>query len=363
MQRRNLIIAVIAVVAIVIVAVAALTIVQQPAKTVKYTVIAPKDQQAAIASGQVAGGISWEPYCSDSLLAETGKALIWSGDIWPNHPCCVIVVDKTFLADHPDLVLKVLKAHIEANKWIEQTLADPTSENYSLLLNIGADFSKRSTDVVKASLEHMTLTYNMSGGFNDYMKTFTNEFIKLNQTSTNAINTAGYSSVDDFVSKYVNSSYLADAASVQPETGDLATVRVGYLTGDLHQFARVVAENKTVGGGKSLFETYGIQTEASSPGGYAKGPDEMDAFKAGAVDIGYLGAPPAILKHINAGVNTLIISGVNEEGSALIVKNTTDINEFADLEGKTIASPGLGSIQHLLLQAIADKYGFKVAAA
>jgi NitT/TauT family transport system substrate-binding protein len=125
----------------------------------------------------------------------------------------------------------------------------------------------------------------------------------------------------------------------------------------------VVAENKTVGGGKSLFETYGIKTEASSPGGYSAGPSEMDAFKAGAVDVGYLGAPPALLKHINAGVNTKIVSAVNFEGSALVVKNTTDVVEFADLNGKTIASPGLGSIQHLLLQAIAEKYGFKVAAA
>jgi ABC-type nitrate/sulfonate/bicarbonate transport system substrate-binding protein len=42
---------------------------------------------------------------------------------------------------------------------------------------------------------------------------------------------------------------------------------------------------------------------------------------------------------------------------------SNDIQSFSDLEGKTIADPGLGSIQHLLLQVIAEKNGYKLVAA
>jgi len=125
------------------------------------------------------------------------------------------------------------------------------------------------------------------------------------------------------------------------------TVRVGYLTADLHHLAYFVAKNKTVGSGQSFFEKYGVNVTDAVPGGYASGGVEMDAFLAGEVDIGFLGAPPAIIKHINGGVNTTVLAQVNDIGSALIVKPS--INTPLDLKGKTLAVPSRSSIQYFLL--------------
>jgi len=131
------------------------------------------------------------------------------------------------------------------------------------------------------------------------------------------------------------------------------TVRVGYLTADLHHVAYFVAKNKVVGGGQSFFEKYGVNVTDAVPGGYSAGSTEMDAFAAGKVDIGYMGAPPAIIKHLNLGVNTTVIAQVNDIGSALIVKPS--INNFSELRGKTIGVPSRNSIQYFLLLNYAER--------
>ncbi|MDW5561777.1 MAG: ABC transporter substrate-binding protein [Methanomassiliicoccus sp.] len=360
MKRSYIIAAVLVVAVVVIAAVAWATIPSTSEKTIKYTTVAPKLQADAIAQGSIAGGISWEPYSSQAVMSGNAHVLYWSSEIWPDHPCCVVVASNAFAQAHPDVVKAFLKANDLANAWIADAIAHPDSANYTLLLQMGAEFSNTNNSVVADSLDHTKFTDQLSSSFIDGLKNFTNDFIQLNQTSEAKLTSAGYSSVDDFIGKYVDASYLNSIGDVQPTT-TMTEVKVGYLAGDLHQFARLVAMNATVGGGTSLFHQYGINAVAASPGGFAAGPAEMDAFAANSVDIGYLGAPPAILKHLNNGVQVKIIAGANTEGSALVVSN--DIKTFADLNGKVIGDPGLGSIQHLLLQAIAEKNGYNVVAA
>ncbi|MEM2924986.1 MAG: ABC transporter substrate-binding protein [Methanocellales archaeon] len=135
-------------------------------------------------------------------------------------------------------------------------------------------------------------------------------------------------------------------------------VRVGYLLADLHQLAYMIAKNKTVGGGISFFEKYGIEVEDAIGAPYPHGGAEMDHFAAGDVDIGLLGSPPAIIKHVNANVDTVIIAQANEEGSALVVSR--DIERFSDLTGKTIAVPSRSAIQFFLLLTLAEKEGVEI---
>ncbi len=125
------------------------------------------------------------------------------------------------------------------------------------------------------------------------------------------------------------------------------TIRVGWLTGDIHQVAYFVAQNDDAGGGTSFFDQYDVKVKNAQVGGYLNGPTEMDHFGKGEVDIGYLGSPPAITKHINGGVKTKVIASVNAIGSAIVVREGIDTAE--DLKGKTILTPGVGTIQHFLL--------------
>ena len=144
----------------------------------------------------------------------------------------------------------------------------------------------------------------------------------------------------------------------QPE--EKSDVRVGYLVGDLHQLARVVADNKTAFNNISLFEKYGVNVSYPT-GPLANGGAVMDALAAKLIDVGYLGAPPAILKRLNADNRVVIIAQVNNEGSSIIVK--AGIETIHDLDQKTVATPGTSSIQHLLLLQYASANGMNVTQA
>jgi NitT/TauT family transport system substrate-binding protein len=359
-SKTKKIVLVVAVVAMVILGGLAWTLSSKDddANVIYYAKVAPALQKDLIADGTYAGGASWEPYVSDSVVAGTAKVLVWSGDIWPNHPCCVIAVDSDFAADHPDLVARVLKANIVASLWILDTLEHPESENYTLLMNAGAAFSARSTSVVENATEHIIFATELTQSVKDDLAFFVEQFVDLGIIDETKLADSGYDNATDFINSIVDTSYLDLASDIEPSATILGNVRLGYLTGDLHQFARVIAMDEDLWGGKDLFEVYGVNLVIDTPAGFANGAAEMDAFASGAIDMGYLGAPPVLQKALNAGVDVKIVSLVNEEGSAIIVSN--DINDISDLAGKTIATPGEGSIQHLLLMYWAEENGYEL---
>lgn len=365
MDKKIAIIAIV-IVAVVIVGAYAVTMMggDDDEKVVYWTPIAPNLQKEALIAGQIDGAITWEPFASDVLLSGDGTIYKWSNEIWPDHPCCVVAVDNDFLAENRDLTLRTLKAHIVATEWIINTIANPESENYTKLLQMGAEFSERSTEVVNGSVSHIVFTYNITEAFEDWMKIITQKYIDLNLIQESVLGTRGYADVDDFVTNYFNTSLLEDARDIQPSVTILNEgnpVRLGYLVGDLHQFARVVANNDTLWGeGKDLFEVYGVATVTSEGGPYANGGAVMNAFAAGYVDIGYLGSPPAILNHLNGGVDVTVIAQVNMVGSAIFVGE--GITTLDDFNGKVIATPGISSIQHLMFLDYFTANGFTVKA-
>lgn len=370
MESKKLGLIAIAVVAIVILAAVGIFMLGGDGKdenTIYWVDVKPAYQKDQLAQGLIDGGVSWEPYCSDSILAGTGHALVWSGEFWPNHPCCVLAVNAKFAQDNPELVARTLAAHIEATDWILDTIANKTvnEEDYAKLLDLGASFSGRNTTVVAASLEHMTLLYELNQELKDYLVNYTNQFISMGQIpdADSKLEARGYSSVDDFIDIFVNDSFQTAAAGLTKVNSTIGTVKLGFLQGDLHQFARVVASDVSLWEGteyegKNLFTQWGVKIESPSP--YGNGALLMDGFGIGEINMGYLGSPPAIVKHLNVNnenSNIRIVAQVNIEGSAIIVNE--DIQDVEDLGGKIIATPGPGSIQHLLLMAFAEANGMK----
>jgi len=332
---------------------------------VLYVTLMPKDMKAALSTGQVDAYIAWEPYVSDSVVGGVGNVLLWSGEIMPNHPCCVVVVRNDFLSGPNGLELakRFLKAHIEATDWMIDALSDKTSANYTLLVNMAVQFTSRNSTVVEAAFEHIKYDYEMNANFRSALEQFTDMYIDINMTTNEKLTNLGYTSVGDFVSKYVNGSLLEAAASVAPSDtiiNPTSPIRLGYLLGDMHQMAQVVAQNISVGGTKSLFEKYGVKVTDAVGAPFPNGGAEMGGFAAGNVDFGYLGAPPAILQRLNAGVGTTIVAQANSEGSGLVVKTGSGIDSLKDLVNKTVATPGESSIQFLLLKIALEREGLQL---
>ncbi|MFW9788394.1 MAG: ABC transporter substrate-binding protein [Candidatus Thorarchaeota archaeon] len=129
-------------------------------------------------------------------------------------------------------------------------------------------------------------------------------------------------------------------------------VRIGYLSKDLHQLAlRVALEN-------GYFEREGITVELLQ---YGNGGYEMDGFQSGQIDMGYLGAAPAITKRLNAEIMVTILAAANMEGSAIMVDKTEyelgHVTSVADLAGKGVFHPGLPTVQNFLLRLALNQSG------
>jgi len=362
------VILVVAVVAVVIVAVLSATLLLGPKKegAVFYVTLPPKDMKAALSNGDIDGYIAWEPFVSDSVVAGVGTVLEWSSEIMPNHPCCVVAVSTSFLQgpDGLELTERFLKAHEEATAWMNDALDHPGGENYTLLVDMAVQFTARNATVVEDAFSHLKYDYEMGDEFEEALRTFTDMYIELNMTSTSKLADRGYTSTADFVNKFVNDTPLAAASAIQPSAtviNEDRPIKLGYLLGDLHQMAQVVAQNLTAGGGRSMFAEYGVAVTDATGAPYANGGAEMTiGFATGAADIGYLGAPPAIINHLNGGVPVSVVAQANTEGSGIVVKAGSGITSLDDLVNKTVATPGESTIQFLLLKNVLEERGLEL---
>ncbi|MBO6275417.1 MAG: ABC transporter substrate-binding protein, partial [Methanobrevibacter sp.] len=127
------------------------------------------------------------------------------------------------------------------------------------------------------------------------------------------------------------------------------TVKIGYLPSD-HDAALFVAD------AQGLYKDKGINIELVQ---FNNGGDLMTAMASGDVDVGYVGISP-VLSSVSAGVPIKVISAAQTEGSGIIVNDAANINTAQDLKGKTIATPGEASIQHVLLSSYLKNNGMSL---
>ena len=369
MERKGSIIAVALTAILLVAGVAAYVILDRgddDGNVVYYVVEPPSSMKGVLAANQVDGYIAWEPFVSDAVVGGVGTVLRWSGDIVPNHPCCVVAVYNSFASDSEgqDLTARFIKAHMVATDWMNQAMEDPESADYDLLIDIAVEFTERNESVVEEALQHLKFDYSMGDSFTNALDNFTEMYMDIGLIPDDKLTDGGYLNVTDFIDQYVDESYLEAGGSVATSDTILnpdSPIRLGFLKGDIHQLAQAVAKDGAVlGDGKSIFEEYGLNVEDAIGAPFANGGAVMDAFAGGYVDIGYLGSPPAILKHLNAEVDTTIVAQVNSEGSAIVVSSESGITDIAGLAGKTLAHPGESSIQFLLLKVVLQREGLEL---
>ncbi|MEU6770532.1 aliphatic sulfonate ABC transporter substrate-binding protein [Streptomyces sp. NPDC046759] len=94
----------------------------------------------AFKAGSVDGAWVPEPTAS-KLVAEGGKVLLDESTLWPGNKFVItnIVVRQAFLKEHPKAVEAVLKASVEANKWID---ANPDRAKAAANKQLEADSGK-----------------------------------------------------------------------------------------------------------------------------------------------------------------------------------------------------------------------------
>ncbi len=143
-------------------------------------------------------------------------------------------------------------------------------------------------------------------------------------------------------------SYAGYQLGYQAGRKAVTTVRMGYLVGDIHQIGCFVGREL------ELFE------KEAGPGfrfrylEYVNGPAQMTEFVAGGLDAGYVGVVPA-LRALSQGADLKIVASANLEGSALVAR--LDIENVRGLDGRTVGTPGLGTIQNAMLSMVENRLG------
>ena len=135
---------------------------------------------------------------------------------------------------------------------------------------------------------------------------------------------------------------------VKREAEKLTPVRIGYISTDIHHLAFFVAYYK------GWYEEEGIKPVRME---YLYGMPEMMAFKAGELDAGYVGIVPAIIAKAK-GANLVVVASANLEGSAIVAK--PKIKNVFELDGKTVGTPGLGSIQDCMIRMVEERFNLRM---
>jgi NitT/TauT family transport system substrate-binding protein len=80
----------------------------------------PGDAVTAISAGKVDG--VFLPHPSPAIIESEGKgrSVIASGEMWPNHACCSLVVSGKLIRENPDLVKQIIRIHNNATKYINE---------------------------------------------------------------------------------------------------------------------------------------------------------------------------------------------------------------------------------------------------
>ncbi|MGC5223537.1 ABC transporter substrate-binding protein [Micromonospora sp. DT81.3] len=147
----------------------------------------------------------------------------------------------------------------------------------------------------------------------------------------------------------------ASAAASSPDASAEAgasvdEVRLGY-------FANVTHAPALVGLAEGLFEDALGDVEVTTQV-FNAGPAAIEALSAGAIDATYIGPNPSINTFIQSGGESAhIIAGAATGGAALVVRE--GIDDPADLEGTTLASPQLGNTQDVSLRTWLADEGFE----
>lgn len=279
--------------------------------TVYWTQIAPATMKSAITGGviELHGGIVWEPYVS-TIINDPGtdcKILKWSKELWGDHPCCVVAANTVFMEKNPEAVQRFVAAHVVATQWLIDTIATGSGTNYSHLLDIASEFAGVNRSDVSDALQGVKFDYHMDTEWLASLEQVVQTYDNLGLLTEGAMEHWGFNNHSDVVNKLVNGEFIDNAPNITVVDSDtpLINVRLGWLNGDIHQIARLVAADSAIGQGLgygdnvSIYKAYGLNVLAGAGNPYDNGGAVMDAFYAGVIDIGFLGSPPAILRSIN----------------------------------------------------------------
>jgi NitT/TauT family transport system substrate-binding protein len=116
----------------------------EPGKGVTFEVVMPVDIPEYMEwdeKGTIGGFIVAEPFGTQVVKAGYGEEFALSKDIWPKHPCCVLVIKEELINNAPDAVQELVTSLVKSGDFI--------ADNPDAAAEIGARFLNQDVEVVK----------------------------------------------------------------------------------------------------------------------------------------------------------------------------------------------------------------------
>lgn len=84
---------------------------------VNLFILPPPDMPTALLGKKIDGYIVADPFNALAQVKFQARIMRFSGDIWKNHPCCVIVANENFIKNNNILIQKAINAIVKAQDW------------------------------------------------------------------------------------------------------------------------------------------------------------------------------------------------------------------------------------------------------
>ena len=118
------------------------------------------DQLTLFQKGEIDAAWAPEPWASRLIEEAGGQLFLDERDLWPNRQFVItnLIVSTKFLREHPDVVKKFVRAHVELTEWISKS---PREAQALLNQQIQKDTGKAlPPKVIEAAFTRLEVTYD-----------------------------------------------------------------------------------------------------------------------------------------------------------------------------------------------------------
>jgi NitT/TauT family transport system substrate-binding protein len=117
---------------------------------VSLVILPPSDMVPALAAKQIAGYIVAEPFNAAGEVLGVGKVLRFTGDVWKDHACCLVLLHERDVKERPEWSQKLVNAVVKAQVWTRENRL----ETAKLLSKDGANkYTPHTFEVLKKVLD------------------------------------------------------------------------------------------------------------------------------------------------------------------------------------------------------------------
>jgi NitT/TauT family transport system substrate-binding protein len=163
------------------------------------TIKAP-DMPLTLQTGRINAYFVWEPFVAKAIVSGAGHALVDSKEIWPGHPCCVVVTRNDFLKNNNGSIQSVINAHQRAVKFIAENPAESKV--------IAQKYTKLDSAIIDSAFNRVKYVTSINS---DDLKKFVREIISLGEGGSikPIITATDVPDVDAFIKGLIDLKYLS----------------------------------------------------------------------------------------------------------------------------------------------------------